>query len=335
MSFKKNRGQDSNLLSKRDMGQVLKDSHNMDEFALDVMAANSLVPKRYSKITWELQDFPDGTQDVKYLLFWGFGEYASNQIEIPSDPMGVPEKTTVSFSGKTASDLAGKYFFIYDDFGSVCIWFNLDGVDTQPVVVASRFLEIPINTGDSPTNLALASKTVIHADSQFIATNVTSYILIASVTDGNKSNSVDGNSGLNITTTDGHTTINSKYINLIDGMGNNYYVWWNVNGTGVNPSIPSSIEIVVNLDAVETPSTIAAKTKIAILATTDVFLASNEDEFLVVTNVHEGLTDGLIDGNTGFVIDVIQKGEAKPLVQKIEVKYDDDYIPISFEAVNI
>jgi hypothetical protein len=334
MAFVKNRGTNSNLLSRRDGMQVLKDAHSMDEFALDTITANSLIPKRYSKITWEFQTLGDGSEDVKYLFFWGFGEYESNQIEIYDSPLGLAEKTTINFVGKTPASLSNTYFIIYDDVGSVAVWFNLDGVGSQPVVVVNRFIEVSINTGDSVNDLALAAKTAIHADSEFTCANLTSYIMIASISYGNKPNSLDGDSGLSISTVDGHETLNSKYIYLYDGNGNKYYVWWNVNSTGIdpNPDPGNATPIEVLLDIAETPTTVATKTA-AQINLNDVFRASNEDMYVVVINTHEGVSQGVIDGNTGLIIDSIKKGEDKPLIAQLEIKYDDEYLPISVEVI--
>lgn len=333
--FNKNGGKYANNLSTRDSQQVLKDVHSRSEYALDVVNVNSLVPKRYSKITWELQTLLDGTEDVKYLIFWGFGETESNDITIGDNPLGSTEKTTLNFNGLSASDLAGTYFYIYDDAGSVAVWFNLDAGDTQPSIIANRFLEVPIITGDTPTELALATQTVLHSDSEFTAVNSTTYVMIASITTGNKTNAVDGDSGVSISVTDGSTSINSKYIFIYDGLGNKYHAWWNVNSTGTDPDPDpgNSVGIEITLDAAETASTVAEKTTTA-LNNQDNFIASSEDDILLIKNTHEGSSLGIVDGDTGFEIQDVTDGEDKPIIQKIQVFYDEESCPVRFEVIN-
>jgi hypothetical protein len=332
MAFRKNRGIASNLLSKRDPGQVMQDSHNMDEFALDVMVANSFIPKRYSKISWENQALADGTEEVKYLFFWGFGEKESNQLEVYDSPLGSKEKTTINLASYSPALLEGKYFYVYDDVGSVAAWFNVDGNNSQPAVLANRFLEIPLVASDSPAAIALAIKTTFHADSEFVSVNTSTYVMIESATNGNKTNSVNGDTNFNFLVEDGSDSINSKYLELSDDKNSKHYIWFNVNGTGVDPSIPLSVGIEVPLAIAETASTVAQKITLA-LSTYSRFKATQEGVYVVIECVYDGASDGLVDGNTGFVLNEIQNGEDKPLVAKVEVILDSNDCPAAFERI--
>jgi hypothetical protein len=322
--------------SRRDGFQTLKEAFNDAESAYDQIVTNSLVPKRYTSITWELQTLGDGTEDVKYINFWGHGDTESNELRIGDSPLGSTEKTTIDFSNKTPEQLAGKYLFIYDDVGSVCIWFNLDSANSQPSVIANRYIEVPITAGSSPESLATITSSTLNSDSEFTATYLNQYVMVASVSYGNKTNSVDGNSGLMLTITDGTENINSKYMFLYDAKGNKYHIWWNVNSTGTDPDPdPSnSTPIEVTLDVAETATTVATKTAHEI-DLTDEFLASSEDFYVIVKNKFDGSSLGIVDGNTGFSVENLKKGSARPLVRKIQVFYDNDYFPTSFEVVNI
>jgi hypothetical protein len=332
MAFRKNRGMASNLLSKRDPGQVMQDAHNMDEFALDVIAANSLVPKRYSKITWDYQVLLDGTEEIKYLYFWGFGEKESNQLEVYDKPLGAKEKTTINLAGYSPVHLAGKYFYIYDSVGSIAAWFNLDGGNVAPSVVVNRFLEIPITTGSNPSQLALAIKTTFNADSEFTAVNSSTYVMIESTTIGNKNDALNGDTTFNFLIEDGVATLNSKYLLLSDETSTLYYIWFNENGTGVDPLVPLATAIEVPLGIAETAFTVAQKIVLS-LSTYPKFKTSQEGVYVVIENVYDGICSGLVDGNTGFVLNKIQLGEDKPLVGKLEVILDVNDCPAGFERI--
>jgi len=325
-----------NNFSRRDGFQTLKESFNDGESAFDQIVVNSIVPVRYTRLSYELMTLLDGTDDVKYIFFWGHGETESNQIEFPDKPLGSTEKTTLDFTNSAAADLSSTHFFMYDDAGSVGLWFNLDGGDSAPAIIVNRFIEIPIVSGDTPIDLALATQTAIQADSEFTAVNSNGYVMVASSSNGNRTNSFDGDSGINITVTDGNSSINSKYISITDAKDNKFHVWWNVNSTGLDPDPDpgNSTGIEVPLDVAETAITVSAKTT-TILDTYANFLVNSEDQFMVVKNAHQGISDGIIDGDTGFIIDSVKAGEDKPLVYQIEFFYDDDSYPISWEPVNI
>lgn len=332
MAFVKNSGKNANLLSQRDPGQVLQDSHNMREYALDTLTVNSLVPHRYSKITWDYQTLLDGSKEVKYLYFWGFGEKESNQFEIYEKPLGSKETTTINFTNQTAAGLAGKYFFIFDDGGSVAAWYNFNSSNTQPVVVANRFLEVTVVSGDTPADLALKTRNVFNADSEYTAVNSGTYVMIESITNGNKNNAVNGDTNLYISVQNGTETINSKYILITDDSNNTYYVWFNSNGTGIDPAVPLTTGIEVVLGIAETANTVAQKITLALTPTPRIKV-SQDGVFVVIGNLYDGVSNGVVDFNTGFYINNIKTGADKPIVGQVEIILDDDGCPVAFEVI--
>jgi len=322
MSFNKN---SANNLSFLDSGQVLQDAHNTTEHALDVVIANSLVPTRYSRVTCDLKDMEDGTFETEYINYFGFGEKESNQIEMASNPTGAKEKTNINFNGQTVS-IAGKYFIIYDDAGSVGVWYNLDAGTPNPGTGAARDIEVSILTGDSSNDIASATSSALNGDSKFSAAAVSNDVLTESSTIGLRSNASAGTSGLTITIlTKGDVDLQSKYFLLYDAEDVKYHVWVNINSLGTDPAPASSTAIELILDASETSLTAAAKLQILIEAHAD-FKATVSDYFITVTNAVDGESLGIVDVDTSMVIDPITEGEDQDLICKIRVLFTNKII---------
>lgn len=73
------------------------------------------------------------------------------------------ETTTISFP--SAADISsGQYFTMNSalDLDQYYMWFNKDGTGVDPFVIDKIGIEIPIVTGDGPTNVAIAANTAIN-----------------------------------------------------------------------------------------------------------------------------------------------------------------------------
>lgn len=84
---------------------------------------------------------------------------------------GVAEVTTVDCTGITASTLAGKFFIIRDDVGTVGIWLDLDAAASVPATGAARDITVRVLTGDTAATVASKIAAAINPDSKFIATS--------------------------------------------------------------------------------------------------------------------------------------------------------------------
>ena len=321
-------------LSKYDYPQVLKDAHNVPEQTIDVTIANSLIPKRYSKVTWDLKDMGDGTFEVEYLYFHGFGEKEKNQIEIAEKPLGVKEQTTLDFLGLTPATLDGTYFLIHDDGGSVGVWFDLDNSSTPPTTGATRDIQVDISTGDSPTIMAGNLATVMQGDSEFTAASVTTLTAIESISLGDKTDATAQTSGLGISIVDGKLSVNNQYFYLYDADNTKFHVWFNISsgGTDPDPDPGNSTPIEVALTGVETQTTAAVKTAAAIDLNEE-FDSTTEDWYVHVENVSYGDSLGVVDGNTGYAIDNITEGVDAGIIATLRIFFDNDNVITAIEGV--
>jgi len=324
MSLTKNNT--ANLLSRLDSGQVLQDSHNTAEHALDVVLTNSLVPSRYSRVTCEMLDMGDGTFETEYINYFGFGSKESNQIEMVANPTGRKEKTNLSFTGLTTS-IGGKFFTIYDEVGSVGVWYNLDGGSTPPTTGAARDIEVAIVTGDNDSAIALSTTSVVNIDSKFSAASVGAIALIESSTIGLKTDATPNTSGITISiTAQGDVDLQSKYIEIYDAENIKHHIWFNISGLGIDPAPAGSVEgIEIALLGFESTLTAAAKLQLIIEAHAD-FTATVDDSFVTIGNAVDGASQGLIDGDTGMAIDPVSAGADQDLICRLRVLFTDKFI---------
>lgn len=313
-----------NHLSDLDFPTVLKDAHNREEHAIDVILANDFVPKRYNKIGYEYKDMGDGTFEVEYITFYGEGVQEVSRVCTRDYPLGKSEITTLSFLNKIGSDLDGKYFIIYDDVGSVGVWFDVDNSSTPPTTGAARDIEIDITAADTANDLASKLSTQLGADSKFSTMTSTFLSIIASSTVGNKTNASDFNTGLGIVVTDGFSELSNKYFLLYSvNDETTFYIWYNVDGGGTDPAIGGATGIEVAITSIDSAATIATKTSIAI-NNQDEFTTEVEGNAVDITNDRFGPSTNITDVNTEHVEFVTKvDGEIGGIVAKVRMHYDD------------
>lgn len=328
----KNTGIPENQLSDFDMGSVLKDSHNKELHALDVNVVNSLVPESYDKVTYELKDFGDGTKDVEFLNFYNNGVKNSTQIDLRSTFLGTAEITTFSFTLETPASLDGKYIIIYDDVGSVGVWFDLDGGSTPPTTGAARDIEVDIATGDSTDTLASKFASTLNSDSKFSGATVVSLAVIQSSTVGNKTDATGGTTSMTPSITDGVSTLNNTYFLLYSANDlTAYYVWFNYNSTGTDPNLANKTGIEITFSDSDSHSDLSTRVATTVNALDD-FTASF-DGCIAITNSGVGVTTATTDNNTDSTFTTLATGTAGSLVAKIQVFFDSDYVINSIERV--
>jgi len=321
-----NKNNTANLLSRLDSGQVLQDAHNTAEHALDVVLTNSLVPARYSRVTCELLDMQDGTFETEYINYFGFGDKESNQIEMVSNPTGAKEKTNLSFTGLTTS-IGGKFFTIYDDVGSVGVWFDLDTISVPPTTGALRDIMVPISTGDNDSAISSATAIAVNSDSKFSAAAVGSVSLVESSTIGLRASATSNTSGIVISvTTKGDVSIQSKYVKLYDGTNQLRPFWFNIDNLGVEPVVAGSVEMIeVPLAAFESQLTAAVKLQAVIEAHAD-FTSTVDDAFITIENAVDGSSGGMVDGDSGMEIDDIKSGSDQDLICRLRILFTNKFI---------
>lgn len=326
----KNTGIPGNQLSDLDFGQVLKDSHNKPLHALDVNQINSLVPSSYSKVSIT-RDVD--CQKITKIEFYGLGQQEIQDVLVRENVQGTSEITTFSFAGKVPSDLAGKYVILYDDSGSVGVWFDLDNSSTPPTTGASRNIEVNIATGDSVDQLASKFTTVLNNDSAFSGTTLLFLAIIQSSTVGNKTNATIGNTTLGLSIQDGIDSLKGKLFYVYNNDDSKRYAfYYKIDSIGTQPSYTGESITAIDISSSDGSGQVASKTATIVNQNTYLTSTVSGTKFRISWNLN-GDTTGFFDSNTGFTPSVVQNGQNLQLVATILLEYNASGELIGVERV--
>lgn len=129
--------------------------------------------------------------------------------------------------GAADVSLDGKYFIVYDDVGSVAVWFDVGNNGTpEPFHGADRSIRCGlINYGDSAATVAAAIATTVNPDTKFNATALSNVVTITTTFNANTTNASIGTSGFSVIVTDGALSgseliTNAAQIHLFPLTGN-------------------------------------------------------------------------------------------------------------------
>lgn len=320
-----------------DYTNAITSAHVEREGAFNVINVNTLIPPNHGKI--QLEYVPVGSYGegcIQKVFYYSKGDYQQTKIITRGDYLGTSHKTTLNFANRTAESLHEKSFVIYDNVGAVNVWFNVDFTGTEPVNPAT-YRSISINLLSSQSSEVIAQKVVLamSMDSEFIAVSTLTYVIISSTTSGTKTNSYDISTGIYIKNTQGSDpeSLNNKYffINTANNA-NEYYIWYNVSGTGVDPLIPGKTGIMVPILQGSSASTIAQKTKEMLDLDTN-FITNIDNETLLITNKEVGVSDISEGGNSNFYIFTLTLGENREVIATLILGYDSSNNLISVEKV--
>lgn len=146
---------------------------------------------------------------------------------LASASSGTSGFATATSAGTADASVNGKYFMIYDEDGSVAVWYDVSNSGTiEPFHGANRSIRVTgVNFGDNAATVAAATVAAVNPDLQFNASNVSNVITITSATDGNKPNASAGTSGFSVGSTNGSLTTsepitNTNGINIFPLVGN-------------------------------------------------------------------------------------------------------------------
>jgi hypothetical protein len=104
----------------------------------------------------------------------------------------------------------------------------------------------------------------------------------------------------------------SSYFLLNSGNDTNqYYVWYKVDSTSLDPKITGKTGIEVDVLSGDTADDVALKTANTLLSYPADFFADASTDKVDITNITAGYTTAASDGNTGFTFSVIQQGKGE------------------------
>jgi len=241
------------------------------------------------------------------------------------------EVTTFTMRADAGGDLDAKYFTIYDEDGSVGVWFDVDNSGTgipAGASAANRAIEVTaVNTGDSAINVAAAVHSAINADAKFTSIdNLDGTLTVTLVKKKSVSDAVDGDVGgafsVNVDTQGVDPTlnwtmhdtreINGEYFTIYDEDGS-VAIWFDLNNSGTaEPSHGADRAIEVTTANVgDADTAIAAATHTVINGDAKFSSVDNADGTITVTLVEPG---AVVDASTGsmdalFSVNVDTQGE--------------------------
>ncbi|MFZ4411517.1 MAG: hypothetical protein ACOYOV_00440 [Bacteroidales bacterium] len=313
----------------------MRDAHNKENGALDVIAVNGLVPARFSKIDLTYISSGNGIGEVGEALYYSDGAKQQQTIICRNDELGSAHKTSLSFYNRTPQNLAGTYLVIYDDVGPVGIFFNTDGANSTPITSAVyRF--IVVNLLGTDTEIAIANKLIAatDADSKFFSIGNQAFAVISNSTSGVRADSYDVNTNLYLRNVRGidTKTLNSTYFTINAALdAQQYYVWYNVAGTGVDPLVSGRTALPVAIIVGATASQVAVATAAAL---STYFLTNIDESKLTITNKLIGITTRIQDVTCfmpGITLDVA--GTNRELVAHLVLTYDISCDLVSVERL--
>ena len=217
----------------------------------------------------------------------GAGELEVFKVTTVADEQGQEETTEIDTLADIAGSLAGTYFIIYDEAGSVAVWFNVDAVTPVPSTGANRTLEINISSNDTAGTIASNIQSILNADSKFTAI-------------------VSGTPEETTITTDAGSTITTGQYFTLNAANDftEYYVWFNVDAGAGDPNVVGKIGIEVAVAAADTANQVATKLAAALDSNADFSAPAPGANIIVVTNANNGTATDAADVNVGGVFAV-------------------------------
>lgn len=162
------------------------------------------------------------------LLDGAFNVFAiGNQVTITNKQNGALANGSAGTSGFTVIrtpgtnnvSITGKYFTIYDEDGSVAVWYDVNNQGThEPFHGARRSIRVSsVNFGDNANTVAAATASQLSSDAKFTASALANVVTVTHTTNGNVGNATTGTSGFGVSSTDG-TLGTSELITNASGL---------------------------------------------------------------------------------------------------------------------
>lgn len=244
---------------------------------------------------------------------------------------GVPQATVAVTIADVSGSLNNTYYVNYavNDIRSYYIWFNVDGGGTDPAVPGSIGIEVAIASDTSAEDVSLAAVSAINAQAStdFTALDNTAEIIIYNKVDGPASDPFDG-PGAHATNFDPIETATPGVDPLPDQLGNQYffvnaatadggaeyYLWFNVDGEGVDPGpIAGKTGIEVDIFSTDPANGVANAVQSALQTLTeftDVTVTPADGNLVTFSNVSAGSFIPASDFNTTFLFAVTSGGSS-------------------------
>ena len=231
--------------------------------------------------------------------------------------LGEFEEFTINFADGGATAQADYFTFEAPDGDIYAVWLDIDAAGTAPTgaayVAADQQVEVDILSTDNDEDIAAAVVTALGVipDLTIVdnldGTLTFTYDVLGNFTNADTHNANDSGAGSIAETIDNEgvaSNLQNKYF-FIHSVDTDYYVWFNVNGEGIDPAQVGTA-VMVALNGGETDAQVAT----ALAAELDAldFDAAAALAVVTVTNEEDGSVSDASDGNTGFGFNVTNQG---------------------------
>lgn len=234
-----------------------------------------------------------------------------------SDPGSITAAVT---NAGAASNLNDTYitFSNANDATDYYVWYNVNGEGTDPEVADTTGIEVELLPEATDDDVAAATRTALSAAADVTITGATNQVIITNDLMGPSTDTADtGSTGFTINKdNDGVASnlLNSYFTFSSAGDAVDFYMWYNVNGEGVDPAVADATGIEVEIDAAESANDVAAASRALFLASplSEHFDESGATDKIVFRNKLIGATTDAADGAaaTGFDVTVQVQGGA-------------------------
>ncbi len=251
------------------------------------------------------------------------GIYDAETSNTYSFVLGVNQQITVNTTNGSTLNTSGNatYFSFYsaENESLYYVWYSV-GTATDPMINGGVGVKVIALSGDTATEIA--SKTA-DALSQYIfdftISSSANHIVILNANIGYTNLPDMGNSSFTYTIIPGvgqRITQESDTFTCLPGAGlaglyftlntpfnrNQYYIWYLVNGAGVDPMVTNRTGVPVNVLSGDTAANVATKTAAALNSLPDMFIASSNGSTLTVMNYAYGPATPPTVGTSGFTL---------------------------------
>lgn len=237
---------------------------------------------------------------------------------------GALEISDITCVADTASSLNSTYFtFSALNTAGVntnfYVWFNVGGAGVDPAVGGATGIPVAFAANTTDANVALAIRTAIPlfaaANALVTVTGATTHVILTAKFVGNPTSTANGGAspGFSYSNTNGAASnLNSKYFVFYSAVdATKYYMWYNVNGQGVDPAVAASTGVVIAVAAGAAANTVASTSRTAFLSAplSADFTETGATDKILFRNKLPGLTTDAVDtGSTGFTFSVTIAG---------------------------
>lgn len=336
----------ANLYTNESSGVGLAGANATPPFALDINRFKNVV--FYANTRTQYKEILNLLGVSQMLVDYNMGSTPSLVISdgITSDTYtfvaGIEQQTHIITVADIANSLNGTYWLINsaDNKSLYYVWYKTSGGSSSDPMVAGRIgVEIFIPTGSTANQVATITASTLSTllVNDFVTTSSTNNITITNQVEAYTNNASAGTSGFTVTTpiegqgqrvsqqsdsvmtvADVAGSLNNKYFTFNTAFNRQqYYVWYNIGGLGVDPMVAGRIGVKVSAPTNSSASTIATNTINAIEALNKFVITSTAPSVFTLTSITFGPTAAPTVGTSGFTITNISIGALQVLLSNL------------------